>query len=80
MLLWKLIMDRWHLTHEDISICRLVLQVAEQTSAKVCPACLDAIADERLQWQSLNLELMMRLDSQSSPERFTSAKDVDETS
>ena len=80
MLLWKLIMDRWHLTHEDISVCRLVLQVAEQTSAKVCPACLDAIADERLQWQSLNLELMMRLDSQSSPERFTSAKDVDETS
>jgi hypothetical protein len=80
MLLWKLIMDRWHLTHEDISICRLVLQVAEQTSAKVCPACLDAIADERLQWQSLNLELMMRLDSQSSPEPSTSAKDADETS
>ena len=80
MLLWKLIMDRWHLTHEDISICRLVLQVAEQTSAKVCPACLDAIADERLQWQSLNLELMMRLGSQSSPEPSTSAKDVDETS
>ncbi len=80
MLLWKLIMDRWHLTHEDISICRLVLQVAEQTSAKVCPACLDAIADERLQWQSLNLELMMRLDSQSSPEPSISAKDVDETS
>ncbi len=80
MLLWKLIMDRWHLTHEDISVCRLVLQVAEQTSAKVCPACLDAIADERLQWQSLNLELMMRLDSQSSPEPSTRAKDVDETS
>jgi len=80
MLLWKLIMDRWHLTHEDISICRLVLQVAEQTSGKVCPACLDAIADERLQWQSLNLELMMRLDSQFSPEPSTSAKDVDETS
>ena len=80
MLLWKLIMDRWHLTHEDISVCRLVLQVAEQTSAKVCPACLDAIADERLQWQSLNLELMMRLDSQFSPEPSTSAKDVDETS
>jgi hypothetical protein len=80
MLLWKLIMDRWHLTHEDISICRLVLQVAEQTSAKVCPACLDAIADERLQWQSLNLELMMRLDSQSSPEPSTNVKDVDETS
>ena len=80
MLLWKLIMDRWHLTHEDISVCRLVLQVAEQTSAKVCPACLDAIADERLQWQSLNLELMMRLDSQSSPEPSTNVKDVDETS
>ena len=80
MLLWKLIMDRWHLTHEDIPICHLAQAVAEQTSAKVCPACLDAIADERLQWQSLNLELMMRLDSQSSPERFTSAKDVDETS
>ena len=66
MLLWKLIMDRWHLTHEDISICRLVLQVAEQTSGKVCPACLDAIADERLQWQNLNLsELMTKPDSQS---------------
>ena len=55
MLRWKLIMERWHLTHEDISICRLVQQVAVQTNSKVCPACLDAIADERLQWQNLNL-------------------------
>jgi predicted transcriptional regulator len=54
MLRWKMIMERWHLTHEDVSICRLVQQVAVQTSAKICPACLDAIADERLQWQRLN--------------------------
>ena len=80
MLRWKLIHKRWHLTHEDISVCRLVLQMEEQTNSAICPACLDAIADERLQWQSLNLELMMRLDSQSSPEPSISAKDVDETS
>jgi hypothetical protein len=66
MLRWKLIMERWHLTHEDISICRLVQQVAVQTNSKVCPACLDAIADERLQWQSLNLiEFPKKPDSQS---------------
>jgi hypothetical protein len=63
MLLWKMIMERWHLTHEDVSICRLVQQVAVQTQSKVCPACLDAIADERLQWQSLNLiEFLNRQD------------------
>ena len=66
MLRWKLIMERWHLTHEDISICRLVQQVAVQTNSKVCPACLDAIADERLQWQSLNLiEFLKKHDLQS---------------
>jgi hypothetical protein len=66
MLRWKLIMERWHLTHEDISICRLVQQVAVQTNSKVCPACLDAIADERLQWQNLNLiEFPKKPDSQS---------------
>jgi hypothetical protein len=54
MLRWKMIMGRWHLTHEDVSICRLVQQVAVQTNSEVCPACLDAIADERLQWQRLN--------------------------
>lgn len=80
MLRWKMIAGRWHLTHEDISICRLVLQMEIQTKAKVCFACLDALADERLQWQTLNLKLMMRLDSQSSPEPFTNVKDVEETS
>ena len=66
MLQWKLIMDRWHLTHEDISICRLVLQVAEQTTGKICPACLDAISDERLQWLNLNLtEYLTKPDGQS---------------
>ena len=66
MLRWKMIMERWHLTHEDISICRLVQQVAIQTKSKICPACLDAIADERLQWQNLNLtEFLKRLDGQS---------------
>ena len=66
MLRWKLIMERWHLTHEDMSMCRLVQQVAVQTNSKVCPACLDAIAVERLQWPSLNLiEFLKKHDSQS---------------
>ena len=55
MLRWKRIMERWHLTYEDISVCRLVQQMAIQSNSEICPACLDAIADERLQWQSLNL-------------------------
>jgi hypothetical protein len=54
MLRWKMIMGRWHLTHEDVSICRLVQQMAVQASSEVCPACMDAIADERLQWLRLN--------------------------
>lgn len=54
MLRWKMIMERWHLTYEDIAVCRLVQQMAVQTASEVCPACLDAIADERLQWQRLN--------------------------
>ena len=66
MLRWKMIMGRWHLTHEDIGICRLVQQMAVQTNSEVCPACLDAIADERLQWQSLNLtEYLKKRDGQS---------------
>jgi hypothetical protein len=66
MLRWKMIMGRWHLTHEDISICRLVQQMAVQTASEVCPACLDAIADERLQWQNLNLtEFLKKPDGQS---------------
>lgn len=66
MLRWKKIMERWHLTYEDISVCRLVQQMAVQTNSEVCPACLDAIADERLQWQNLNLiEFLKRPDSQS---------------
>jgi hypothetical protein len=66
MLRWKMIMERWHLTYEDISVCRLVQQMAVQTNSKVCPACLDAIADERLQWQNLNLiEFLKKPDSQS---------------
>jgi transketolase C-terminal domain/subunit len=54
MLRWKMIMGRWHLTHEDVSICRLVQQMAVQAPSAVCPACMDAIADERLQWLRLN--------------------------
>ena len=78
MLRWKMIQGKWHLTHEDISICRLVLQMEVQTSAKICPACLDAIADERLQWQNLNLsELMTKLVSPFSPEEITGANDAD---
>ena len=66
MLYWKLIMGSWHLTYEDIAICRLVVQVATQTSAKVCPACMDAIADSRLQWLNLDLQkLATKPDSQS---------------
>ena len=66
MLRWKMIMGRWHLTHEDIGICRLVQQMAVQANSAVCPACLDAIADERLQWQNLNLtEYLKKLDGQS---------------
>jgi ribosomal protein L18E len=61
MLRWKVIMDRWHLTHEDISICRLVQQVAVQTDSEICLACLDAIADERLQWQNLNLSKLKKM-------------------
>lgn len=80
MLRWKQIAGLWHLTNEDISVCRLVLQMEIQTKAKVCPACLDALADERLQWQTLNLKLMMRQDSQSLPEPFLDAKDADEIS
>jgi hypothetical protein len=65
MLRWKMIMGRWHLTHEDISICRLVQQMAVQTNSEVCPACLDAIADERLQWLNLDLsKLVTKPDSQ----------------
>ena len=65
MLYWKLIMGVWHLTYEDIAVCRLVLQVATQTSAKVCPACLDAIADSRLKWLNLDLQkLVTKPDSQ----------------
>ena len=66
MLRWKMIMERWHLTYEDISVCRLVQQMAVQTNSEVCPACLDAIADERLQWQNLNLtEYLKKLGGQS---------------
>ena len=66
MLRWKKIMERWHLTYEDISVCRLVQQMAIQTNSEVCLACLDAIADERLQWQNLNLsESLKKPDSQS---------------
>ena len=55
MLQWKMVMGKWHLTYEDISICRMAMLLAEQTSTKVCPACMDAIADSRLQWLNLNL-------------------------
>ena len=34
---------------------RVDVQKKIQTKAKICPACLDSIADERLQWQNLNL-------------------------
>lgn len=74
-------MDRWHLTYEDIAVCRLVIQVASQTSAKVCPSCLDSIADARLQWLNLNLtELMTRHDSVYLPVLTTDVKNAMGTS
>lgn len=77
MLRWKLILERWHLTHDDISICRLVIAVASQMRSQVCPACLDAIADERLQWLSLDLKkLVSRLDLMSLPEPITDARNA----
>lgn len=77
MLRWKLILERWHLTHDDISICRLVIAVATQTRSQVCPACLDAIADERLQWVNLDLKkLVSRLDLMSLPEPITDARNA----
>ena len=64
MLQWKMVMEKWHLTYEDIPVCRLATVLAQQTSAKVCPACMDTIADERLQWLNLNLiELVTKFDS-----------------
>ena len=81
MLKWKMIQDRWHLTYEDISVCRLVQQMAIQTNSEICPACLDAIADERLQWQRLNLsELMTKPGSRSLRVVITSANDADKIS
>ena len=78
MLRWKQIHDRWHLTYEDIPVCRMATQLAVQTNSAICPACLDAIADERLQWQNLNLsELMTKLVSPFSPEEITGANDAD---
>jgi hypothetical protein len=66
MLRWKMIATRWHLTHEDIPICNLVQAMEIQAESKVCPACLDALADERLQWQNLNLtEYLKKPDGQS---------------
>ena len=57
-------MGMWHLTYEEnYSICRMVENMAVQTSAEICPACLDAYADARLQWLSLDLsKLMMKHD------------------
>lgn len=54
MLKWKQIAGRWHLTNEDIAICRLNVSLAQQSLEKICPACLDALADARLQWLNLN--------------------------
>ena len=74
-------MDRWHLTYEDISVCRLVQEMAIQTNSAICPACLDAIADERLQWQNLNLsELMTKPGSQFLPVDFIDVNDADKIS
>lgn len=81
MLRWKMIMGCWHLTHEDIAICRLVIAVATQTSCKVCPACSDALADERVQWLSLDLKkLVSRHDGSSLREPLTNARDATEIS
>ena len=81
MLRWKQIHDRWHLTYEDIPVCRMATQLAVQTNSAICPACLGAIADERLQWQNLNLsKLMTKQDLPSLPEVITNAKDADKTS
>ena len=71
-------MNRWHLTYEDMAICRMVVQVASQTSGKVCPCCLDSIADARLQWVNLDLIALMTIpDSEFSHERITDAKNVE---
>lgn len=81
MLQWKLIMERWHLTYEDMAVCRLVVQVATQTSAKVCPLCMDSYTDARLQWLNLDLpKLVTTPVSVFSLERFTDAKSVEEIS
>ena len=56
MLLWKKIQEKWHLTYEDIPICRLALLLATQSHTKICPSCVDSLADARTQWQSLNLK------------------------
>lgn len=53
MLQWKIILERWHLTNEDIPICRLSVQMAQQTQTKVCPACVDALTVGLAQWQKI---------------------------
>lgn len=61
MLQWKQILERWHLTYEDIPICRMAAYMAKASRTKVCPACLDSLADIRLQWLNLNLTELMKI-------------------
>ena len=66
MLLWKMILDRWHLTHDDLPICQMSKILTEQLDESVCSVCLDYFADAEMQWQSLNLSaLRMKPDSLS---------------
>lgn len=51
---WKLIQERWHLTNDDISVCQMASILAEQTTEKICSACLDSLADGLIGWQNIN--------------------------
>lgn len=62
MLRWKLIMNRWHLTHDDISICQMAKVLSTQTDEKICSACVDTLADGLIGWRNLNSEFKKRHD------------------
>ena len=53
MLQWKTIQGRWHLTYEDIPVCRLSTQMAEQTQTQICPGCVDSLSVGIAQWQQI---------------------------
>ena len=53
MLQWKKIVERWHLTYEDIPICRLSKALEEQTETKICPSCVDSLSGALARWQQV---------------------------